>query len=538
MEINTLSMSVIIIIYIGILSILAFYGYKETKTADDYMLAGRNIRAWIMSLSYGAAFISTAAIVGFGGTAAQFGFSLLWLTFLTIFVGVIVAFAFLGTRIRSMSQHFEANTFSTFLGKRYDSRFITVFVGAMIFIFLPIYTGAILKGGAYFIEVALNMEHNLALFILAIIVAAYVLSGGLRAVMYTDAFNGCIMLVGMIILLFSTYAAVGGFVDGHQTLTDMANLVPNDMVEIGHRGWTAMPEAGSQIWWTVISSLVMGVGIGVLAQPQLTMRFMTVKKTSSLYRAIAIGCVFIFFMTGTAFIVGPLSNVYFQETQGMLAMQVAEGNVDQIIPLFIDHFMPSWFLYLFMLTLLSAAISTTSSLIHVQGASFGKDILETSGIIKGEKNANGANNSNGTLPTRVGVLIGVVLAVMLAFLLPENVIARATAFWFGICAAGFLPALVGGLYWQGATRAGAIASMISGYAISIFGFLFLHVSESAEIGLAQLLFGKDALLEFPWTHINPLIYALPLSALVYVVVSLFTKPPATQAITHYFQRRG
>ena len=127
---------------------------------------------------------------------------------------------------------------------------------------------------------------------------------------------------------------------------------------------------------------------------------------------------------------------------------------------------------------------------------------------------------------------------MLAFLLPENVIARATAFWFGICAAGFLPALVGGLYWQGATRAGAIASMISGYAISIFGFLFLHVSESAEIGLAQLLFGKDALLEFPWTHINPLIYALPLSALVYVVVSLFTKPPATQVITHYFQRRG
>jgi Na+/proline symporter len=52
--------------------------------AEDYLVAGRNIHPAVMSLSYGATFISTSAIVGFGGVAGLFGFSLLWLTVLNI----------------------------------------------------------------------------------------------------------------------------------------------------------------------------------------------------------------------------------------------------------------------------------------------------------------------------------------------------------------------------------------------------------------------------------------------------------------------
>ena len=87
-------------------------------------------------------------------------------------------------------------------------------------------------------------------------------------------------------------------------------------------------------------------------------------------------------MTGTAFIIGPLSNLYFYQTQGMLANQVAEGNIDRIVPIFVTQLMPDWFLYFFMLTLLSAAISTFSSLIHVQGTAFARDLVENLGINK------------------------------------------------------------------------------------------------------------------------------------------------------------
>ena len=55
----------------------------------------------------------------------------------------------------------------------------------------------------------------------------------------------------------------------------------------------------------------MGVGIGALAQPQLAVRFMTVKSNKELHRSLLIGAIFIAVMTCTAYIVGSLSNVYF-----------------------------------------------------------------------------------------------------------------------------------------------------------------------------------------------------------------------------------
>ena len=83
-----------------------------------------------------------------------------------------------------------------------------------------------------------------------------------------------LMLVGMTFLLIYTYSKLGGVVEAHQALTNMANLVPQALADQGHRGWTAMPAFNSPIWWTMVSTIVMGVGIGALAQPQLAVRFM------------------------------------------------------------------------------------------------------------------------------------------------------------------------------------------------------------------------------------------------------------------------
>lgn len=528
---NLAVLAVIIIIYLAIMSRLAYIGYRQTKSSDDYLVAGRDINPMVMALSYGATFISTSAIIGFGGVAGAFGFSLLWLVFLNIALGVLIAFAVFGVRIRQMSASMEASTLPSFLGERYQSRFIVLFTGLMIFLFMPAYTSIILVGGARFLQETLQLDYNVALFLLAVLVGIYVVSGGLRAVMYTDAFCAVVMAVGMAFLLVKSYSAVGGIIAGHQGLTEIAHLVPDSLKEIGHQGWTAMPRFGSALWWTVFSTIIMGVGIGVLAQPQLVVRFMTVRHTYSLYRAILVGGVFIFLTAGTAYIVGPLSNLYFYRTLGQISLEAAKGNMDLIMPMFIRSIMPTWFLYLFMLTLLSAAISTLSSLIHVQGAAFSKDILSTLGVVS----TTGKKNYSELGLTRIGVVSGLAAAIFLAYVLPESVVARATAFWFGICAAGLLPALIGALYWKRATKAGAIASIVTGYSVSILGFVFLHVKESAPFGIAKALFGRDALLPFPWTHVDPLFYALPAAALVFVIVSLATHPLDKNHIERCFQ---
>lgn len=498
--------------YFAIMTFLAYYGYRKTKSETDFLLAGRNIHPGVMALSYGATFISTSALVGFGGVSAVYGFGLLWLAFLNIFLGIFVAFALFGTRIRRLSLHLDARTFPSLLGKHYNSSFMTLFSGLMIFLFMPAYTSIVLIGGGRFMQEALGFDFHVALFLLAIIVGAYVLSGGLKAVMYTDAFCAVVMLVMMAFFLFSVYHATGGLWEAHRTLSSLQHLVPDTLAANGHQGWTAMPRLFSPIWWTLVSTLIMGVGIGVLAQPQLVMRCMTVQNDRALYRSVLVGGIFIFFMTGAAFMIGPLSNVYFFEQTGQISIVRAGGNVDLIIPALIDAMMPPWFVYLFMLTVLSAVISTVSSLIHVQSTAFGEDILKR--FCRG--------NQTFRL-TRLGVIIGMLAAVVLAYVLPPGVIAQATAFWFGICAAGFLPALVGAIYWKSSSRIGALASIVTGFTVSIFGFLFLHEKEAQAFGLARALFGKDTLLPYPFTHIDPLFYALPLSVIVFIAGSLLFK---------------
>ena len=96
---------IIIIVYLGIVGFLGFLGWKRTKSAEDFMLGGRKIHPAVMALSYGATFISTSAIVGFGGFAGLFGMSLLWLTFLNIFLGVFIAFIFFGKRTRRIGKY-------------------------------------------------------------------------------------------------------------------------------------------------------------------------------------------------------------------------------------------------------------------------------------------------------------------------------------------------------------------------------------------------------------------------------------------------
>ena len=520
---NLTALIVILVVYLLATIGLGYLGWRHTKTAQDYMVAGRKIHPYIMAISYGATFISTSAIVGFGGVAANLGLGLLWLTFLNIFVGIFIAFAFFGKRTRLVGNNLEANTFPELLGKRYDSRAIQRLGGIVVFIFMPLYAGAVLIGAARFIEQTLNMQFAWALIIFTVIIALYVIVGGLKGVMYTDTLQGTIMLFGMIALLVLAYMKTpGGFIGTHQELTALAPLVPENLAAGGMLGWTTMPKLGSPIWWSLVSTIILGVGIGVLAQPQLAVRFMTVKSNRQLNRAVLIGGVFILLMTGIAFVVGALSNVYFYTTAGKISVAMVEnGNTDLIMPAYINAAMPSWFVYVFMITLLAAAMSTLSSQFHTIGTSFGRDIFSRSRYTANYKEE---KTTKGIVATRIGILVGIILSLILGYYLPISIIARATALFFGTCAATFLPMYILGLFWKRANKAGALAGMLTGLVTSVFWMLFIHKANSSMIKLVTVMTGKDSLLGFPWNSIDPILVAFPLAFIVTLIVTACTKP--------------
>jgi SSS family solute:Na+ symporter len=375
----------------------------------------------------------------------------------------------------------------------------------------------------------------------------------------------------------------------------MADMVPGPLKEIGHRGWTAMPEFGwgeknHELWWTVVTAIILGVGIGVLAQPQLIVRFMTVRSRRELDRAVPTGALFILLMTGTPFIVGSLSNVWFAQNGPLLTGKVvkvisaeenravvqimkeaspgrwepvvnaktgkpsmaplivaerqpavdvrdqpfervggrsiavvyAKGQADQIIPNYITMALPRWFGLLFFLTLLSAAMSTMSSQFHTLGTAAGRDLWE-------QLIGKSADGQPSLLVMRLAIVVGLLVSVTLAYTVrDEYVIARFTAIFFGLCAATFMPAYIGGLFSKRITRAGALASMLVGLFTSLFWLLFIKAKEAGAIGLVKWVTGgKSSLVEdaLNWPSVDPIIVALPLSILTLIVVSALSRAP-------------
>ncbi len=620
---------ILVIFYLMLTGYLGYLGYQRTKTAADYLVAGRSANPIVMALSYGATFISTSAIVGFGGTAASLGMGVLWLTVLNIFVGIFIAFVFLGNPTRRMGHHLDAHTFPELIAKRYDSRFLQVACALIIFCFMPLYAMAVMVGGAEFMAPIFHISYDAALYVFALIVAAYVIAGGLKGVMLTDAMQGGIMLVGMAILLAATYGLLGGVTEAHAALGALKDQVPGFLQAIGHQGWTAMPKFGFaeaglappggvayHMWWILVSTIVMGVGIGVLAQPQLVVRFMTVKSKQALNRAAAAGGVFILFMTGVAFTVGALSNVYFAQKEaiacqivddaarldpgpdgkGKLALVPAnapadvkarakrfvsyrlpgagdesplnyvmwtdrmeiehgagagldvlrphliavlrsvgpgttlQGNTDMLIPAYVRSALPHWFGVLFMLTLLSAAMSTMSSQFHTMGTALGRDVFE--------QYAHHAHGSKSIHVTRFAILVGIVVALVLGKYVRGNIIALATAIFMGLCASSFLPLFVLGLFWRRMTKPAAVASLLVGFLTSGFWLLFVNGKTAGGLGLCQAWFGKPNLVpatwSLTWTVVDPIVIALPLAFLTAVVVALVTKPMNKAYVNYVF----
>ncbi len=588
---NPLLTSAIIAVYIGILAFLGYKAHQQTRSSDDFLLAGRRVHPFVMALSYGAAFISTSAIIGFGGFAAAFGMGLLWLVFANIFFGIFVAFIFFGLPTRRLGLKLKAQTFPEFLGRFYQSRLIHGLMAFIIVLFMPLYASAVLIASARFIETTFGLDYNVSILIFSALIAVYVILGGLKGVMFADAFQGSIMFAGMLLLLLFAYGKMGGVVPTHKELDklpatvaqqfeeltpklesirkldtsdanvadesleqwaanmnkqakalaadakpesealaqyvelrkDAAATIDNHLVvskisQNGFQGWTRFPVTGTKLFYVMLTSIICGVGIGALAQPQLAVRFMTVKSDRELHRAVVMGGVFICFIVGTAYLVGSLTNVWFFQQSGRIAMtSVSDGNLDKIIPTFINQALPKWFGLLFMLTLLSAAISTLSSLFHAMGSALGRDLIECSILNK---------TGNSSIPLmKVCVFLSLIVTTILSFYMPKGIVAIATSTFMGLCAVSFLPMYVGALYWKRVTRAGAIASLVVGFAFSFFWMTFVQMPKGELPALlCKLFLGQDSLLAAPWRWIDVIVITLPISAITLIVVSLLTKP--------------
>lgn len=517
-------------IFAAVTILLGYYGYRNTRDNSEFLLGRNKTNPLIIGLSYGATFLSASAVIGFGGQAATHGLTLMWLCFLNLFVGLFVAFLVFGPRTRRVGKKLGASTFADLLGKIYSSRGIRAFTAVLIMVMMPIYCAAVLKGGVNSVAVitGLTEYYDLILLVMAAIVGIYVVYGGIIAVMYNDALQAGIMFAGMVVILVVTFLSLGGVTDAFESLGALDPSRAEGVLD-GFTGWTSAAELGSEEWMLVVTTFLMGVGLGVLTQPQLIVRFMSAKDDRMLDRSLIVGSIFMFVIVGTAYTVGPLSNVFFDEKVGELSFEYVSGlglGTDFIIPQYILEVFDGvlggdFFVCLFLLSLVCASISTISALMHTIGAAGGYDLYT---IYKNRREGKSAMDSTNVRVNRICTAVMMVLVVVYCYIMPKDIIAKATSLFMGITAAALLPAFVHGLYTRGVPdKTAAVLSIAAGTVSYLFWALFVNRSSCVFLPVCRMLTGRDVLFDGPVQFCDALIVSLPLSAAVFLAVLAFDR---------------
>jgi SSS family solute:Na+ symporter len=188
---------------------VGLYQSRSEKGSEDYFLAGRDLKWWLIGFSLIASNISTEQFVGMSGNAASHvGLAIAsyeWMAAITL---VIVAFAFLPYFLRT-----GIYTMPEFLEVRYDGTARTIMAVATIFIYLLL-LGSVTYSGALVISTLAGkagVSVNLATgsLIIGVIAMVYVTAGGLKAAVWADLIQGSALILGGAVIIWFAFQKLG-----------------------------------------------------------------------------------------------------------------------------------------------------------------------------------------------------------------------------------------------------------------------------------------------------------------------------------------
>ena len=344
-------------------TILVWAGYALTlvllarfSRGRDILLPGK-VSIIVQALAYVATYVSAVALVGFAGLCYQWGLQVVMVATGVMWLGTWFVYRFLAWPTRLWQRKLRAKTPARMLSAATGSPGLKVYLGLLSSILLVVYASAVFKGAAIMLAGTLPLSLNTALWVLIAVVAVSVSWGGLRGVLYTEALQGGIMLLGALALLSATLRAIGGPFEGIRAL---AALAPTAQA---NNGFTALSSGSGGLF---VLSLVMVTSVGVWAQPQLVQRHFALKSAREARRIAPFAMLAIAVVLGGTFFSGAFSR---------LILGPDAGAVDGIIPLLANRLLPAAGAQLFALAIVSASLSTASALMHIVAAGFGHDVL-------------------------------------------------------------------------------------------------------------------------------------------------------------------
>ncbi|MEQ8350220.1 MAG: sodium/solute symporter [Leptospiraceae bacterium] len=203
-DVHWLDLSLIIAYLLGLI-IFGLYISRGVKTGTDYFLAGKSLPFWVIGMSIIGTNIGSNDYVGSAGNAYSIGLAQANFEWIGAIPAMVLgAFLFL-------PYYWRAGVYSIpeYLGKRYDER--TRFLSAIIFTaFSFVIVGVFLWATTLMLHTYLGWPHWVGILVTGVVVGFYTVTGGLKAVTYSDTIQLVIMFGGSLGVAYFGIEQAGG----------------------------------------------------------------------------------------------------------------------------------------------------------------------------------------------------------------------------------------------------------------------------------------------------------------------------------------
>ena len=430
--------------------------------AKRFFIGGRFLNGPLLALTLVATYTSASSFIGGPGAAYKIGLGWVWLALIQVPVAMLTL-GVLGPKFLALRKE-EHATLIEWLDERYQSRWISnIALISLVVGFVAMITVQFIGGARLFSGVS-GISYELGLALFALTVLAYTFTGGFRAVVITDAFQGVLMIVGVLVI-FITVISQTGLTALMDSVQQQAPTLLSPQGNDGQLGWPMMLS-----FWTLIC-------FGTLGLPHTIVRLLAVKDTHALKRGMIWGTLISFLMTLIPHLTGVLGRGLYPD------LTVP----DEIMPTLIMGLFTPFVGGILLAAPIAAVMSSVDSMLLQSAVSLVRDgVIRCYPLLSANRQVQ---------LTRVAML-AITLTACYCAIVPPDMIVWLNLAAFGALQAVFLWPILAGLYWHNISSQAALSAMLTGL-----------------ISYLLLLWLKPAMYS-----VHPIVPALLLSALAMLLV--------------------
>ncbi|MCQ2496622.1 MAG: sodium:solute symporter [Lachnospiraceae bacterium] len=502
---------ILLICFFALMIGVGLYTRKNSTDVNGFVLGGRSVGPWLTAFAFGTSYFSAVIFVGYAGQFGwNFGLSATWAGLGNAFIGSLLAWNILGRRTRVMTQHLDAKTMPDFFGKRFNSSKLKVAASVIVFIFLIPYTASLYNGLSSLFGLQFDIPYWVVILVMAVLTGVYVIFGGYMATAINDFIQGIIMLIGIAAVIIAVINQNGGLVESMKGLS----AIGESTSAVATAGWNGAyasflgPDPLALLFVVILTSL------GTWGLPQMVGKFYAIKSEKDIHKGTVISTVFAIVVAGGCYFLGGFGRLYESQMIESGAINAETGKVlfDRIIPTMLST-LPDIIIAVVIVLVLSASMSTLSSLVLTSSSTFTLDVIKP-------LSKKTMTEKKQVLIMRIFIVFFIVVSAVIAVIKDANpqitFIAQMMGVSWGALAGAFLAPFLYGLYWKGITKASTIVCFVWGCSIAIFQMV-------VSLGGISVADWGPVLSYIFKSSINSGVVAMVGGLIIVPVVSMFTK---------------